>query len=540
MDSKKRIIVIRKKLTLFEKHQNNPDYFDVNCGAGRNRKLCNDVRCINCYERSFASCHRSIQWSKRNGLSPREITKHAVKKYWFDCDCGHSFDSLPGNIVKGAWCPYCSVPIKKLCDDSDCKMCFINSFASHEKSEFWSDENNISPRNVIKTSTKKYYFDCECGHELYRNLVSIIWKDNWCKYCANKELCGDQKCQSCCEKSFASDNRAKNWSKRNKKTPRETFKFSRNKGWFECDKCYHEFSSTVESISRGCWCPYCDNKKLCDDPDCNYCFQQSFASHEKAKFWSKKNPSPPRNYMRYFNLKHWFSCDKCSHDFMTSLGQINIGNWCPYCANKILCENEVCAICYDKSMANHWSAQFWSHENDISPRQVFKGSQRKYIFICAEGHRIFKTPNCVVYNNWCPHCRNKTENMLREYLETIFPDIIHQQKFDWCYNEKTNRKLPFDFFIPSLNIIIELDGPQHFEQISNWKSPDETRERDIYKMKLCLEHNISIIRLLWEDVYYDKVDWKNPLAKELNMKDLSSIIYLGEHGKYQGHIELMS
>ena len=46
-------------------------------------------------------------------------------------------------------------------------------------------------------------------------------------------------------------------------------------------------------------------------------------------------------------------------------------------------------------------------------------------------------------------------------------------------------------------LLLEIDGRQHFQQIKNWKSPEETQERDIYKMKLALEHGYSILRIFY-------------------------------------------
>ncbi len=37
---------------------------------------------------------------------------------------------------------------------------FERSFASHIKSQYWSDKNEIKPRDVCKSSNKKYLFDC--------------------------------------------------------------------------------------------------------------------------------------------------------------------------------------------------------------------------------------------------------------------------------------------------------------------------------------------------------------------------------------------
>ncbi len=42
---------------------------------------------------------------------------------------------------------------KRLCTNEECQTCFENSFASHEKSKYWSEKN---PRQVFKSSGNKY------------------------------------------------------------------------------------------------------------------------------------------------------------------------------------------------------------------------------------------------------------------------------------------------------------------------------------------------------------------------------------------------
>ena len=37
---------------------------------------------------------------------------------------------------------------------------FEKSFASHEKSKYWSDKNELKPYQVSKNSHKKYLFNC--------------------------------------------------------------------------------------------------------------------------------------------------------------------------------------------------------------------------------------------------------------------------------------------------------------------------------------------------------------------------------------------
>ena len=92
-------------------------------------------------------------WSKKNSLLPENVALNSHKKFIFDCECGHEFESNLNNInALNNWCPYCAN--KKLCDDINCKDCFEKSFASHPKAIYWSDDNLLKPRQVLKKSDK--------------------------------------------------------------------------------------------------------------------------------------------------------------------------------------------------------------------------------------------------------------------------------------------------------------------------------------------------------------------------------------------------
>ena len=111
-------------------------------------------------------------------------------------------------------------------------------------------------------------------------------------------------------------------------------------------------------------------------------------------------------------------------------------------------------------------------------------------------------------------CVNKTEKMFLEWFENKYKhlDIKHQAKYDWCKNK---RPLPFDFSIESLKLIIEIDGPQHFRQVSNWQTPEITQARDEYKTQKALENGYTVIRILQEDIYKSVVGWEKELVKKL-------------------------
>ncbi len=208
----------------------------------------------------FSQHPKSKFWSNRNEKKPYEVSLNSHKKFWFDCECGHTFDIQLNNVNTGRWCSYCSN--KKLCQQSkNCKICFDKCFASVERSKNWSDKNCEKPYEVFKNSHKKYWFDCECGHKFESSLRLISFDNCWCPYCANKLLCNKNlNCKNCCNKSFASVERNKNWSIKNKKEPIEVFKSTAEKFWFDCVKCGNNFKSKLCHITDGSWCPNCRYK----------------------------------------------------------------------------------------------------------------------------------------------------------------------------------------------------------------------------------------------------------------------------------------
>ncbi len=205
---------------------------------------------------TFDSHPKSKFWSNRNTLKPNEVALNSHKKCWFDCECGHQFESNLKNINIGRWCPYCAN--KKLCR---CKICFNKSFASLEYSQNWSDKNEDLPEEVFKNSHKEYLFECPKCEHTFKQKLSHITRGNTCNYCHNLLMCSpDKNCLTCHSKSFASIERSKNWSHKNKKKPIEVFKSSAEKFIFDCDKCVNDFKSKLCHITDGSWCPNCRYK----------------------------------------------------------------------------------------------------------------------------------------------------------------------------------------------------------------------------------------------------------------------------------------
>lgn len=85
-------------------------------------------------------------------------------------------------------------------------------------------------------------------------------------------------------------------------------------------------------------------------------------------------------------------------------------------------------------------------------------------------------------------------------------DFEKEKKFDTCIFKEPCR---FDFYVND-KYLIECDGIQHFK-LTGWRSPEEfelDQQRDQYKNEWCIEHNIPLIR-----IPYNQID-------NLTMKDL--------------------
>ena len=194
-----------------------------------------------------------------------------------------------------------------------------------------------------------------------------------------------------------------------------------------------------------------------------------------------------------------------------------VRTWCPYCChNPKLCDDNKCTYCFNKSFTSftditlkgNLKIDCWDYEmnGDKIPRDVSMFANSRYWFICDFCNHSFKILISSITNKytWCPYCKNKTELKFKSWFIKMYPEynIECQKRYNWCKNIKTNRHLSFNFVIEKLQLIIEIDGEQHFSQISNWISPEKYFELDKLKMEKAIEYPFSIIRILQNDIFF--------------------------------------
>lgn len=413
-----------------------------------------------------------------------------------------------------------------------------NSFASHEKAKYWSKKNDKTPDEVNMWSKDKYLFDCNvCGHDFEKIIQDLNSRNSWCPYCSKRpKLCKVKECTICFDKSFAIHEKSKYWSDQNELKPWEITISSGQKCWFKCGDCDHEFNAIIRDVSRTdgkqSWCRYCMGNDLCGDNNCKMCFEKSFSSHEKSEYWSDKNEIKSNKIKKYTNTKIYFDCP-CGHEFKARLDSISNGQWCPFCCTPVqkLCEDENCKNCFERSFASHEKSKYWSDENELNPRQLAKYTHEKFKFICENGHDYISSLAHVSNGKWCSICRLKTEQKVYEFLKTKYNKVEAQRKFNDFKSDK-GRHYSFDFVLENEKTIIEIDGPQHFEQVQNWESNEQNFRRDLIKCKYALDNNYKMIRVYQPDIFNDAFNWKNMIESIIELEEDKDISFLANTNVY--------
>jgi very-short-patch-repair endonuclease len=193
-------------------------------------------------------------------------------------------------------------------------------------------------------------------------------------------------------------------------------------------------------------------------------------------------------------------------------------------------QNSGCMICFGNVP---WSERYSEYKEECEKINfkllTTEEEWKKYAnidfkpkMICDKGHQVTNTSidKFIGSNRGCPECVNKTEGKFNKYLNENKEKLkiksfeIHY-KPEWAnLKQSHNTSYEFDFIIELTNdvkIIIEIDGRQHFTQVSNWESPLHVQIRDKIKERLALRNRYSVLRLNQEYIYNDKNNWQDKL-----------------------------
>lgn len=436
----------------------------------------------------------------------------------------------------------CTPRQRKLCRNSRCDVCKPRRIPIELLRKYWIKEKNpgIDPvTDIMQRTDAKFWVICkDCGHHVYTDPRTFI-NSTKCGYCTTGPLCEDPLCNVCNERRDPCISQYWIYEKNGDIDPITISKgVSKTHYWFNCKACGHETHTEPRSFAASTKCVYCTSGRMCANLKCKVCNKRRDPLILQLWMYEKNGDYDPYTLTKSSDLEFWFKCIRCSHETYNSVRGAIKNKGCRYC-DKQLCSDYDCQICLPNRFSSHPMSKYWDYtaNNGRDPRDLRPYSSIKCIFICPYCNKSYpKEPKHITYKNtWCPCRTNKTETLLKEWLKEEYPRYTITPQ----YRLESLDKRRFDFYIPELNLIIEVDGEQHFKQVSRWHSPFYNLMWDCTKMTHALGNRDSIIRILQEDIWHNRIDWKSQLSTHIRKYEVPQVIYTSG-SIYDCHRSLMN
>lgn len=138
----------------------------------------------------------------------------------------------------------------------------------------------------------------------------------------------------------------------------------------------------------------------------------------------------------------------------------------------------------------------------------YKNAKAKVKIICKEHGQFEQKAYNHAIGVGCPSCcDSKGEKEIRNFLTSNGIKFSQNKRFTKC---KDKTSLPFDFYLPDHKTCIEYDGIQHFESIIYFGGQlalESQKVRDKIKTDYCLNNNIKLIRIKYNESILDKLSF---------------------------------
>jgi hypothetical protein len=252
-----------------------------------------------------------------------------------------------------------------------------------------------------------------------------------------------------------------------------------------CPK-HGEFLQDVTSHKHGQGCPKCGRERISEFLTTPWEeVLKSFRETHKNEY-----EYTPETYTLLDNPMEMF-CKK--HGRFEQTPKIHRkGSGCPECGNERTGESQI--LSWEEVLKSF--REVHRDEYDYN-EDTYTKTLEKMEIICRKHGVFLQTPMTHKQGKGCPVCSSSTgEKEITHLLNDLGIEFEHQKKY------KVLGRKRFDFYIPSINTIIEYNGIQHYEPkeyFGGEKSFKSQVRNDKIKKQHCLDNGIN-----YEIIRYDE------------------------------------
>lgn len=285
-----------------------------------------------------------------------------------------------------------------------------------------------------------------------------------------------------------------------------------------------EWEATPNSRSSGIGCPFLSNKKLY--PGFN---DLQTRNPDLAKEWhpTKNGNLTPKDVLSACNKRVWWyypyndphTGKHFDFEWEATVNNRNKGSRCPYITGRSAWKD------YNDMWTTNPEVASLLYNADEGYRYMIN-TDKKLAFVCPNcGNIVIKKPRRVMNENGyfvCPRCGDGfsfPEKFVYNVLEQLGESFIYQLSnvnYKWCLKYK------YDFYVTSIDGIIEVNGRQHYEDTSRTKLK-EVQKNDLDKKELALQNGIA--NYIYINAYYSSSEWlinsvKQSLGQIFNLESI--------------------
>ncbi|MBQ9030716.1 MAG: zinc-ribbon domain-containing protein [Parasporobacterium sp.] len=256
----------------------------------------------------------AAEWSEKNfPLRPDQVTYGSHDLVWWKGKCGHEWQAVVGNRVRGTSCPYCS---------SRKVLAGFNDLATKRPDLLadWDHEKNmpLKPDEIGPCSNRKVWWKCRNGHE-YLMTPNLRSKGCGCKICSS----GQGHLTGFNDLATLHPELAAEWSEKNLPlTPGKVFGLKKRQFfWWKCPDCGSEYKYDLRGRLEGYGCPYCAGFELkpgfndlaTTDPDITIEWDHN-----------KNDGAVPEQFFRTSRRFAWWKCGR-GHSYGCRINERTVG-----------------------------------------------------------------------------------------------------------------------------------------------------------------------------------------------------------------------